>query len=105
MEIEIARTSWTTLKALRSQIRAGARTGDVKEMEKLLLKGIARAISAELKRIDMFEEDIYGYDPVVTVDVRIKKGWRSERERPKKSLIAELDAILSAKPPKNLVEF
>ena len=41
---------------LRNQIRSGARTADVKEIEKLLMKGLADAITAELKRIDMFDE-------------------------------------------------
>ena len=64
---------------LRNQIRSGARTGDVKEIEKLLTKGLADAITVELRRIDMFDEDTYGYDPIVSVALRIKKGWRPWR--------------------------
>lgn len=105
MEIDIARGTWTSLMALRNQIRAGARTGDVKEIERLLTKGLADAITAELKRIDMFDEDTYGYDPIVSVELRIKKGWRTGQERPRKRLITELGDILATKATKNLVEW
>ncbi|WP_104566060.1 hypothetical protein [Ralstonia mannitolilytica] len=103
MEIDIARTTWTALKTLRSQIRAGARTGDVKEMEKLLTKGLADAISAELKRIEMFGEDMNGYDPIVTFELRVKKGWRTGQERPRKRLITELDDIVTVDTAKRFV--
>ncbi|GAB7543358.1 hypothetical protein [Cupriavidus sp. 8B] len=80
---------------LRNQIRSGARTGDVKEIEKLLTKGLADAITAELKRIDMFDEDTYGYDPIVSVDCGSRTAGALGVIGPRNASQSELDDIMT----------
>ena len=107
MEVDIAATSWRDLQRLRRQIRDGVRSSGVKDVEKLLVKGLADAIAAEHRRSDVMEGEVSDYELIVTVDLKVRRGRRTAPDPAKKrsvsSLMTELDDALASRASKDSI--
>jgi hypothetical protein len=102
MEVDIAtRASWKDLEQLRMHVLNGTETTAVKNVKKLLMKGLADAIEIAEWRRDAKDGDASDNKLMVTIDLSVRPNGRRtagpENARSGISLIAQLDDALTEK--------
>ncbi|CAE6688062.1 hypothetical protein [Paraburkholderia haematera] len=102
MEVNIAtRASWKDLEQLRMHILNGTETTAVKNVKKLLMKGLADAIEIAEWRRGAKDGGASGNKLMVTIDLSVRPNGRKttgrENARNGISLIAQLDEALTEK--------
>jgi hypothetical protein len=102
VEFTIAtRASWKDLEQLRMHILNGTETTAVKNVKKLLMKGLADAIEIAEWRSDAKDGDASGNKLMVTINLSVRPNGRRtagpENARSGISLIAQLDDALTEK--------
>ncbi|RQQ21302.1 hypothetical protein DF107_02635 [Burkholderia stagnalis] len=71
MEVKFGRVSWDDLNMIRKAIKMGGKFDGIKDMQRKLIAGMAKAIDLEIKRKEMAGEALHG-TVILSLDLKIE---------------------------------
>lgn len=105
MEVTMFRLDWQKLLLLARSIRAGSKTGNVKDAERLIMRAFADAIEAEVQRSEVTGEKLDGlFDLSIEIHARPNEFFGEEKRGRKRTVDEFLDLVDEPKIPRTPVQ-